>query len=297
MWRASSRSRRRSPSYPVVPRRPDAPRVAARRLPRAHHALGRAGHGGGGRRARRRRRACSFVVLTDHNDFAPREPAVRGRGADGPRRGALDAARAPGGVRPAASRWTASGATRGGSRGGGATQAGGVSVLAHPVQQKQPLARLGGRAAGHGLRALLGGHVLPGRAAPPASPGCCPRWGRLSNPVHGVMTLVAPQPEPTERLLELDARSAAGGAVRARRARPAAATRTSFGRWRCTCRRCRAALAAAARTPRAAAEQVVRGPRRAAGPSASSARCGEPEGFALRGAGREARARRRWATC
>ncbi|MFY0575303.1 PHP domain-containing protein [Cystobacter fuscus] len=143
-----------------------------------------------------------FVVLTDHNDFTPREPVF------------VDGVLLVQGVEisTAAGHLVAFGLERpleGGSRGRTGARprrrwSGPGSECARPSGAgAQSVAPRGGRAAGRGLRAVFGGHVLPERGAPPLQPVAARGGRRLGQRVHGVMLLVEPDEGPVTKLLEL----------------------------------------------------------------------------------------------
>jgi hypothetical protein len=145
-----------------------------------------------------------FVVLTDHNDFAPREPAfVEGvlmipaleiSTAQG-HLVALGLERPLEGVKPQGEAALAEAAVR---------AAGGWSVLAHPVQTRNPWRHeeVARRAEGYELySADTFFREAMRRPVSRLVPALGALWGR---PLHGVMMLVEPEPGPIERLLELE---------------------------------------------------------------------------------------------
>ena len=112
----------------------------------------------------------------------------------------------------------------------------------------------------------------------------------FSNPMHGVMVLVTPQPESTERLLEAHPRATSGGAVRARRARVAALRGgvPRAGHVPAAVRALRAAVDGSARRRRPRCSE----PWRAARPSAPSERWETPRASRSRGRSRTQRVAR-----
>ncbi|HEX8820866.1 MAG TPA: CehA/McbA family metallohydrolase [Archangium sp.] len=144
-----------------------------------------------------------FVVLTDHNDLGPREPAF----VDGvllvpgvelsTEHGHLVAfglQRPLEGVRP----WM-----DGGEAEAAVEKAGGVSVLAHPVQRRNPWRHPEAARRADGFELYSADTFFRDALRHPFSRLLPAVGASFGQPVHGVMMLVGPQPEPTERLLEL----------------------------------------------------------------------------------------------
>jgi hypothetical protein len=141
-----------------------------------------------------------FVVLTDHNDFTLREPSY------------LDGVLLVPGVEIS----TKSGhlvamglrvpldAERAKQEGVRAVEiAGGFSVLAHPVQKKNPWRDPADALRAPGFELYSADTFFRDAVRRPFSRLLPAVGAYLINPVHGVMTLVTPQPEVTEKLLEL----------------------------------------------------------------------------------------------
>ncbi len=145
-----------------------------------------------------------FVVLTDHNDFGPREPAFVGGVLMVPgveistKQGhlvALGVQRPMEGMRA----WM-----DGGEALAAVERAGGMGVLAHPVQQRNPWRHEEAARRARGFELYSADTFFRDALRSPFSrllPALGASWGQ---PVHGVMTLVSPRPEPAERLLELE---------------------------------------------------------------------------------------------
>jgi hypothetical protein len=141
-----------------------------------------------------------FVVLTDHNDFAQHEPvfmhgvlmlsAVEISTATGHlvafgMQAPLDGARArQEGVRAV-------------------EDSGGVSVLAHPVQQKNPWRDPEAAREASGFELYSADTFFREAVRSPFSRLLPALGAYLGNPLHGVMVLVTPQPESTDWLLQL----------------------------------------------------------------------------------------------
>jgi hypothetical protein len=185
--------------YPVVP-----PREGVQEWPRgAFHVHTTRSDGSGTVEkvaAAARAAGLQFVVLTDHNDFAQREPVFIG--------GVL--------MLPAVEISTNSGhlvafdmktpldGPRARQEGVSAVEAvGGVSVLAHPVQQKNPWRDPEGARRARGFELYSADTFFREALRSPFSRLIPAVGASFSNPMHGVMLLVTPQPESTERLLEL----------------------------------------------------------------------------------------------
>jgi hypothetical protein len=189
--------------YPVVPSEPDAPR-----WPRgAYHVHTTRSDGRGTVEevaAAAKAAGLRFVVLTDHNDFVLREPAF----VDGvlmvpgveisTTHGHLVAfglRRPLEGVRPYMD---------GGEAEAAVEKAGGVSVLAHPVQQRNPWRHEEAARRADGYELYSADTFFRDALRHPFSRLLPAVGATLSNPVHGVMLLVEPGPEPMERLLKLE---------------------------------------------------------------------------------------------
>nr|WP_238539787.1 CehA/McbA family metallohydrolase [Corallococcus macrosporus] len=144
-----------------------------------------------------------FVVLTDHNDFAPREPAfVHGvllvHGVEiSTSHGHLVAfgmARPLEGMRA----WMPPGdAVR------AVEAAGGTAVLAHPVQKRNPWKDDASAKEAPGFELYSADTFFRHAVRNPFSRLLPAVGASLTNAVHGVMLLVAPEPEPMARFLEL----------------------------------------------------------------------------------------------
>ncbi len=145
-----------------------------------------------------------FVVLTDHNDFSPREPAfvdgvllVPGveLSTDHGHLVAFGMQRPLEGVRP----WM-----DGGEAEAAVEKAGGVSVLAHPVQERNPWRHPEAARRADGFELYSADTFFRSAQRHPFS-RLLPAVGAFfGQPLHGVMLLVEPQPEATARLLELE---------------------------------------------------------------------------------------------
>ncbi|MDC0708938.1 PHP domain-containing protein [Stigmatella sp. ncwal1] len=141
-----------------------------------------------------------FVVMTDHNDFTLREPVfLEGvllvPGVEiSTRYGHLVALglRAP---------LEGDRAKQEGVR--AVEVAGGLSVLAHPVQQRNPWKDPEGALRAQGFEQYSADTFFREAVRHPFSRLLPAIGAYLINPVHGVMTLVTPQPETTDKLLEL----------------------------------------------------------------------------------------------
>jgi PHP domain len=224
-----------------------------------------------------------FVVLTDHNDFGPREPVYQ----DGvllvpgveisTRYGHLVALGLEKPLEGPRAREVGVDAVN---------EAGGVAVLAHPVQRRNPWKDAEGASRARGFELYSADTFFREAQRDPFSRLLPAVGAYLSQPVHGVMTLVTPQPAATERLLELS------------RERPPVAfcSHDAHGwpRYEDVFRSLAMYLpldVARGRLPedaRAAAEQVARG--LASGRALCVFRAlGEPAGFALEGLSAERR--------
>lgn len=141
-----------------------------------------------------------FVVLTDHNDFEPREPAF----VDGvlmiP---AVEISTSTGHL-VAFGMQTPLDGPRARQEGVSAVEAaGGVSVLAHPVQKKNPWTDPEGARRARGFELYSADTFFRDAVHSPFS-RLIPAVGAwFTNSLHGVMVLATPQPASTERLLEL----------------------------------------------------------------------------------------------
>lgn len=141
-----------------------------------------------------------FVVLTDHNDFGPREPSFVNGVLMIP---AVEISTSTGHVVAFGTQTPLDGA-RARQEGVSAVEAaGGVAVLAHPVQKKNPWTDREGARRARGFELYSADTFFRDAVRSPFS-RLIPAVGAwFSNPVHGVMLLVTPQPASTERLLEL----------------------------------------------------------------------------------------------
>ncbi|MFP2961313.1 PHP domain-containing protein [Myxococcus sp. 1LA] len=144
-----------------------------------------------------------FVVLTDHNDFAPREPTfVQGvllvhgveiSTSDG-HLVAFGMSRPLEGMRA----WMPPGdAVR------AVEAAGGTAVLAHPVQKRNPWKDEASAKQAPGFELYSADTFFRHALSNPVSRLLPAVGASLANSVHGVMLLVAPEPEPMARFLEL----------------------------------------------------------------------------------------------
>jgi hypothetical protein len=229
-----------------------------------------------------------FVVLTDHNDFGPREPAymegvllvpgVELSTAHG-HLVAFGMERPLEGVRA----WM-----DGGEMEAAVEKAGGVSVLAHPVQRRNPWRHDEAARRADGFELYSADTFFRDALRHPVSRLLPAVGASLGQPVHGVMLLVGPQPEPTARLLELTRE----------KPRVALCSHDAHGlpRYEDVFKSLAMYLPPSEGTtpqplpedPRAAAEVVVKG--LASGRALCAFRAlGEPEGFALEGLDAERR--------
>jgi hypothetical protein len=141
-----------------------------------------------------------FVVLTDHNDFAPREPAFVQGVLMLP---AVEISTSAGHLVAFGMQTPLDGA-RAKQEGIAAVEAaGGVSVLAHPVQKKNPWTDAEGARRARGFELYSADTFFRDALRSPFSRLIPALGSYFSNPLHGVMVLVTPQPASTERLLEL----------------------------------------------------------------------------------------------
>ncbi|PTL82346.1 PHP domain-containing protein [Vitiosangium sp. GDMCC 1.1324] len=268
--------------YPVVPPQPDAPRW----LRGAFHVHTTRSDGRGTVEevaAAAKAAGLRFVVLTDHNDFVPPEPAfvdgvlmvpgVELSTAHG-HLVAFGMQRPLEGVRP----WM-----DGGEAEAAVEKAGGVSVLAHPVQQRNPWRHEEAARRADGFELYSADTFFRDALRHPFS-RLLPAVGALfGNPVHGVMMLVEPGPEPVARLLELERE----------KPRVALCSHDAHGlpRYEDVFRSMAMYLPDSGELPgdaRAAAAQVVKGLASGRALCAFQA-LGEPEGFALEGLDAERR--------
>jgi hypothetical protein len=144
-----------------------------------------------------------FVVLTDHNDFSPREPAF------------VDGVLMVPGVElsTAHGHLVTFGLERplegvrawmdGGEMEAAVETAGGLSVLAHPVQRRNPWRHDEAARRADGFELYSADTFFRDAMRDPVSRLLPAVGASFGQPVHGVMMLVGPQPEPTARLLEL----------------------------------------------------------------------------------------------
>jgi hypothetical protein len=185
--------------YPVV-----APQEGVQAWPRgAFHVHTTRSDGRGtveGVAAAARAAGLQFVVLTDHNDFGPREPAF----VDG-------VLMIPGveiststGHLVAFGMQTPLDGPRARQEGVSAVEAaGGVSVLAHPVQKKNPWTDPEGARRARGFELYSADTFFRDAVRSPFSRLIPAVGATFANAMHGVMLLVTPQPASTERLLKL----------------------------------------------------------------------------------------------
>jgi hypothetical protein len=229
-----------------------------------------------------------FVVLTDHNDFAPREPVF------------VDGVLLVPGVElsTAHGHLVAFGMERplegvrawmdGGEMQAAVEKAGGVSVLAHPVQRRNPWKHDEAAKRADGFELYSADTFFRDALRHPVSRLLPAVGASFGQPVHGVMMLVGPQPEPTAKLLELTRE----------KPRVALCSHDAHGlpRYEDVFRALAMYLPPLEGTtpqplpedPRAAAEVVVKG--LASGRALCAFRAlGEPEGFALEGLDAERR--------
>lgn len=145
-----------------------------------------------------------FVVLTDHNDFTPREPVfidgvlmvpgVEISTAQG-HLAALGLRRPLEGVRP----WM-----DGGEAEAAVERAGGVAVLAHPVQERNPWLHAEAARRARGFELYSADTFFRDALHHPFSRLLPAVGALLGQPVHGVMLLAEPDRGPVERLLALE---------------------------------------------------------------------------------------------
>jgi hypothetical protein len=185
--------------YPVVPPRPE-----VREWPRgAFHVHTRRSDGRGTVEevaAAAKAAGLQFVLLTDHNDFAPREPAFKSGVLMVP---GVEIS-TPYGHLVAFGMETPLDGPRARQEGVGAVEAaGGISVLAHPIQQKNPWRDPEGARRAQGFELYSADTFLRDTLRRPFSRLLPAAGAYFSNPPHGLMVMVTPQPASTERLLEL----------------------------------------------------------------------------------------------
>jgi hypothetical protein len=141
-----------------------------------------------------------FVVLTDHNDFTPREPAfVEGvlmvQGVE---------ISTPHGHLVAFGMRTSLDGPRARQEGVGAVEAaGGISVLAHPIQKKNPWKDPEGARRARGFELYSADTFLRDALRSPFTRLLPAVGAYFGDPLHGLMILVNGQQASTERLLEL----------------------------------------------------------------------------------------------
>ncbi|QRO02593.1 PHP domain-containing protein [Archangium violaceum] len=229
-----------------------------------------------------------FVVLTDHNDFAPREPVFMDGvllvpgveiSTDHGHLVAFGMKRPLEGVRP----WM-----DGGEAEAAVEKAGGVSVLAHPVQERNPWRHEEAARRADGFELYSADTFFREALSHPFSRLLPAVGASFGQAVHGVMMLVEPQPGSTARLLELERE----------KPRVALCSHDAHGlpRYEDVFRALAVYLPPAEGEPpgvlpedaHAAAEVVVKG--LASGGAVCAFRAlGEPEGFALEGLEAESR--------
>ena len=145
-----------------------------------------------------------FVVLTDHNDFAPREPAFIDGVLMVP---GVEISTAQGHLVAFGLRRPLEGVRRwmdGGEAENAVRDAGGVSVLAHPVQARNPWRHEDAARRADGYELYSADTFFRAATHSPFSRLLPALGALLGKPVHGVMMLVEPGPEPMARLLELE---------------------------------------------------------------------------------------------
>jgi hypothetical protein len=262
--------------YPVVP-----PREGAPEWPRgAFHVHTKLSDGQGTVEqvaAAAKAAGLQFVVLTDHNDFAPREPVfmegvlmLQGVEISTPH-GHLVAFGMQSPLDGAQARQEGVSAVE---------AAGGISVLAHPIQQKNPWRDPEGARRARGFELYSADTFLRDALRSPFSRLLPALGAYFGEPLHGLIILVNPQPASTQKLLELTRE----------RPRLALCSHDAHGqpRYRDVFRALAMYLPPAAlpeplsQEPRVAASQVLRAL------SGGQALCvfralGEPSGFALEG--------------
>lgn len=222
-----------------------------------------------------------FVVLTDHNDFVRREPswvdgvlmvpAVEISTTHG-HLVAFGLKRPLEGVRPYMD---------GGEAEAAVEKAGGVSVLAHPVQQRNPWRHEEAARRAEGYELYSADTFFRDALRHPFSRLLPAVGATFSNPVHGVMLLVEPGPEPLERLLTLE-REKPRIALCSHDAHGLPRYEDVFKSMAMYLPPSEAGPVELSKDAREAAEQVVKG--LASGRAVCAFRAlGEPEGFALEG--------------
>ncbi|WP_434389424.1 PHP domain-containing protein [Melittangium boletus] len=145
-----------------------------------------------------------FVVLTDHNDFEPREPVFIDGVLMVP---GVELSTAHGHLVAFGLRRPLAGVSRwmdGGDAERAVQAAGGVSVLAHPVQKRNPWRHLEASWRADGYELYSADTFFRDAQSRPFSRLLPALGALLGNAVHGVMMLVEPGPEPLARLLELE---------------------------------------------------------------------------------------------
>ncbi|HYH96836.1 PHP domain-containing protein [Hyalangium sp.] len=147
-----------------------------------------------------RKAGLQFVLLTDHNDFTPREPVFQDGVLMIP---AVEISTSTGHL-VAFGMQTPLEGPRARQEGVSAVEAaGGVSVLAHPVQEKNPWRDPEGARRARGFELYSADTFFRDALRSPFSRLIPAVGASFSNSLHGVMLLVTPQPASTERLLEL----------------------------------------------------------------------------------------------
>jgi len=218
-----------------------------------------------------------FVVLTDHNDFVPREPVF----VDGVLMVQGVEISTPHGHLVAFGMRTPLDGPRARQEGVSTVEAaGGISVLAHPIQKKNPWRDPEGARRAQGFELYSADTFLRDALRSPFSRLLPAVGAYFGEPLHGLMIMVNRQPASTERLLELTRE----------RPRLALCSHDAHGqpRYRDVFRSLAMYLPPTAlseplsREPRVATAQVLRAL------SGGQALCvfralGEPEGFALEG--------------
>jgi hypothetical protein len=185
--------------YPVVPAQPE-----VRDWPRgAFHVHTRRSDGRGTVEqvaAAAKAAGLQFVLLTDHNDFEPPAPAfVNGvlmiPGVE---------ISTPHGHLVAFGMQTPLDGPRAREEGVGAVEAaGGISVLAHPIQERNPWLDPEGARRARGLELYSADTFLRDTLDRPFSRLIPAVGAYLGNPLHGLMVMVTPQPASMEWLLDL----------------------------------------------------------------------------------------------
>ncbi|MBN1210208.1 MAG: PHP domain-containing protein [Myxococcaceae bacterium] len=141
-----------------------------------------------------------FVVLADHNDFTPREPAF----VDGVLIVQAVEISTPHGHLVALGMQTPLDGSRARQEGVRAVEAaGGISVLAHPVQEKNPWRDPESARRARAFELYSADTFFREAVRSPFSRLIPAVGAYLGNPLHGVMLLVTPQPASTVELLDL----------------------------------------------------------------------------------------------